>query len=217
MEFDEASHTYKVDGQIYDSVTQWVSKQFKPFDADHVIPKMMASHRWPQSKWYGMTPDEIKAAWDANGKEAADLGTQMHAEIEAYYKGVSTSVSMAGFDAFVRDHSHLKPFQTEWRIFDRSLKIAGTVDMVFQDGDKYHLYDWKRCKEFKKYNSFQKSITFDDLPDCNVSHYRLQLSMYKLILERNYGIKITDMYLVRFHPNCQGYEKLEVKEVKNLF
>jgi hypothetical protein len=33
---------------------------------------MMRSKKWPQSKWYGMSPAAIKAAWNANGKQASE-------------------------------------------------------------------------------------------------------------------------------------------------
>ena len=39
------------------------------------------------------------------------------------------------------------------------------------------------------------------LPNTNFWHYSLQLNTYKAMLEKNYNKKVTDLYLVRLHPN----------------
>ena len=46
---------------------------------------MMASKKWPQSKYFGKTKNEIKAMWNKNRDEAADAGTKMHYDIECFY------------------------------------------------------------------------------------------------------------------------------------
>lgn len=218
--FDEPTHTYTVQGNPYQSVTQWVGSHFKPFDADEVIQKMMASRNWPKSKYYGTDPLAIKASWKQNSEEQAALGTALHADIELHYNDPSAvrnvSKEWAHCEQFFRDHQHLEPLRTEWRIWDEHVQVAGTIDMVFRNQDgTVSLYDWKRSKEFKHENRWQNAVTreLSHLPDCNVSHYRLQLTMYKAILERNYDLRVRDMFLVRFHPNAEAYEKLEVKEV----
>jgi hypothetical protein len=56
--------------------------------------------------------------------------------------------------------------------------------MIFRKTDDpsiFYLYDWKRTK--KKSNK-------------EYSRYVVQLNLYKFILERNYGIKITNMFSV---------------------
>lgn len=218
--FDEPNHTYTVHGKPYQSVTQWVDSHFKSFDADEVIQKMMASRHWTRSKWYGNDPASIKASWKQNGEDQAALGTALHADIELHYNKPGTvkndSKEWIQCERFFLDHGHLTPFRTEWRIWDEQIHVAGTIDMVFRNQDgSVSLYDWKRSKEFKHENRWQNAITpeLSHLPDCNVSHYRIQLTLYKAILERNYGLTVRDMFLVRFHPNTDSYEKLEVEEV----
>jgi len=48
------------------SVTTWNHKHFEQFDADKIIQRMMKSKNWPNSKYYGQSPDEIKAGWEKN-------------------------------------------------------------------------------------------------------------------------------------------------------
>ena len=85
--FDEGPHIYYIDGSCdgYMSVTTFNHAHFEKFDADKIISGMMKSKKWPQSKYYGQTADEIKAGWDKNCNEAATAGTKMHYDIECYY------------------------------------------------------------------------------------------------------------------------------------
>ena len=60
ISFEEGPHIYTIDGDSdYTSVTKWNHSHFPKFDADLVIGKMMASPRWPQSPYFGMSKDEI--------------------------------------------------------------------------------------------------------------------------------------------------------------
>lgn len=88
--FDAGPHIYTIDNDPsvkYTSVTTWNHKHFEQFDADAIIERMMSGHNWPQSKYYGMTRDQIKATWDKTRDDAAAAGTAMHYNIECVYNG----------------------------------------------------------------------------------------------------------------------------------
>jgi len=131
------------------------------------------------------------------------------------------------FLKFAEEHNHLKPYRTEWMIFDEDLKLAGSIDMVFENDDgTLSIYDWKRCKEINKENNWNKYSTNEvigHLPDTNYWHYSLQLNTYKSILERKYGKIVKELYLVKLHPenSSETYELIEVPilldEMNNLF
>jgi ATP-dependent exoDNAse (exonuclease V) beta subunit len=109
------------------------------------------------------------------------------------------------FLQFARAYPDLKPYRTEWMIYHEDLKLAGSIDMVYENPDgSLTIYDWKRAKEISKVNGFKESAStecINYLPNTNFWHYSLQLNTYKAILEQKYGKKITDLYLVRLHPN----------------
>jgi ATP-dependent exoDNAse (exonuclease V) beta subunit len=90
-------------------------------------------------------------------------------------------------------------------IYHEDLKLAGSIDMVYENPDgSLTIYDWKRAKEISKVNGFKESAStecINYLPNTNFWHYSLQLNTYKAILEQKYEKKITDLYLVRLHPN----------------
>jgi hypothetical protein len=218
---------------LYTSVTTWNHSHFPHFDADAIIAKMMKGKNWnPQNKYWGKTVEEIKQGWTDSGAAVSGAGTDMHFDIECFMnrpalKGieyrhcdllddyltnmdpklgnVNESLEWSFFLKFVETFPHLKPYRTEWMIYHEDLKLAGSIDMVYENDDgSLSIYDWKRSKEIKKVNGFgQSAVTecIDYLPDTNFWHYSLQLNTYKAILEAKYGKRVTDLYLVRLHPN----------------
>lgn len=207
--FDEGPHVYTVKGENnYTSVTTWNHSHFKQFDADKVIKQMMSSRRWSQNKYFNKSPEEIKAIWEANRDDAAKAGTKMHYDIECYYNNMpvdNSSVEFNYFMNFVREHPELKPYRTEWMVWDEELRLAGSIDMVFENKDgTLMIYDWKRSREIirnKQYEEYSITECISHLPDTNFWHYSLQLNTYKAILEKNYDKKVTALRLVCLHPS----------------
>lgn len=253
IQFEAGPHKYTCAGEgNYMSVTTWNHTHFKPFDADAIIAKMRLTN--PSCKYYGKTPEQIKAGWDQVRDEAASAGTELHAQIEHFWleldlvleldleldeqpSSASASSFLLSHDkanlvsplfaGFVADHPQLlrQPCRCEWMIFDEKVRLAGSIDFVTENTDgTLTIYDWKRCKDIKKANGFGDfALTecISHLPDTNYWHYALQLNTYKAILERNYGKKVKDLYLVCLHPNLPTYQvytvpKLE-KEMEELF
>ena len=232
IHFDEGPHIYTIDGDSdYMSVTTWNHSHFPHFNPDKIIGNMMKSKKWPESPYFGMTPSQIKAQWKENGRKASTAGTKMHYDIECFYNDLDVEVDedCVEFDYFLRferDHGEkLNPYRTEWMVWDKDLRLAGSIDMVFEKDDgSITLYDLKRCKEIKRENKFESATTpcINHLPNSNYWHYSLQLNTYKYLLEKIYGKKVKGMYLVCLHPNNRNksYQRIKVpnlqKEVKNL-
>ncbi len=133
---------------------------------------------------------------------------------------VEGSIFPHHFMKFMQDFPNLVPYRTELLIYDEELKLSGSIDMVYenQEDGTLSIYDWKRCKSIDKTNGWNKfAITecISHLPDSNFWHYSLQLNTYKMILERNYGKKVTALYLVRLHPDSTTYELIKVPNLEN--
>ena len=189
--FDEPTHVYTVNGTSkgWISCTKFIHNVFPHFDADAIIAKMMASPKWPNNKYYGKTAKQIKDEWDANGRAASSQGTAMHLAIEQFY--------------------HLVPYRSEWEVWSEEYKLAGSIDMVFhkKSDDSYVIYDWKRSKEIKMDNSWENGHgPVEHLPNSNYWHYTLQLNTYRWFLETYYGLRISDMCIVIFHPDNTNYQ-----------
>jgi ATP-dependent exoDNAse (exonuclease V) beta subunit len=147
-----------------------------------------------------------------------------------YYKLYAENIETkewSYFLQFVQETPHLKPYRTEWTIYHDDLKLAGSIDMVYENPDKtLVIYDWKRVKNITPVNSFNQYSTntlICHVPDSNFWHYALQLNTYKAILESKYGKKIRDLFLVRLHPEAEekNYELIMVPdlsvEIRDLF
>ena len=229
IDLDEATHIYTIKGdKSYTSTTTFIHKNFEKFDSDKIIDNMMKSKNWVNSKYYGKTKEEIKEGWEINRIESSTAGTKLHHDIESFYNGCPTvqgSTCDIEYRYFIDFHfksKHtvgLKPYRTEWMVYDEEYKIAGSIDMIFENKDgTLQIYDWKRCKEITKVNRWNKFSTnpiIEDIPDTNFWHYTLQLNTYKYILEKNYGKTISDMYLVVLHPNNDSYKRIRVPNINN--
>lgn len=214
--FDEPRHIYFIDGDSTDiiSVTTLIHRLFGEFDADQVITNMMRSRNWPTSPYFGKTREEIKAEWDANRDEASAAGTKMHFNIECFYNDIFNEDDSCEYryfsnfwTAFQREYPGVRAFRTEWRVFDEDIRLAGSIDMVYQksNGDLM-IYDWKRCREIKRENRFQSGKgPVAHLPDTNYWHYALQLNTYRRILQKHYGFRVVELALVVLHPKNPDY------------
>lgn len=241
IKFYQSGHKYEINTDSktkYTSVTTWNHNHFPKFDADAVIRNIMKGKNWgPENKYWGLTPQQIKASWKNNGTIASQSGTFLHDQIEKFMNndGLSSSythtelladykkkvmkegiVEWNYFIEFIKDNCELKPYRTEWMIYDEDVKIAGSIDMVYENLDgTLSIYDWKRSKDITKinnWNTFATNPIINHMPDANFWHYALQLNTYKAILERKYGKKVTKLCLVRLHPDNSDdtYELLEV-------
>jgi hypothetical protein len=244
IKFYEPTHTYTIliDAKSkYKSVTTWNHSHFPHFDANDVIKKMMKGKAWKEGhKYWGLTASQIKAQWSANGASVSGAGTNMHFDIECFmnnteilYKythndllekylekeNMNNSLEWQYFINYVKDTQHLKPYRTEWTVYHEELKLAGSIDMVYENPDgTLSIYDWKRAKDISRVNTFGKyAITkcISNMPDSNFWHYALQLNTYKAILEDKYDKKVTDLYLVRLHPDAEekNYELIKLPDL----
>jgi hypothetical protein len=249
IKFFEEGHKYSIltdPDSKYTSVTTWNHHHFPQFNADEVIQNMMKGKGWKEGhKYWGLTPDQIKAQWNSNKDSVAGAGTDLHYEIECFHNDKrfqfeytnkelieiymsnkstdleKTSLEWQYFINFIKDHQHLKPYRTEWLIYDEDAKIAGSIDMVYENPDgTLSIYDWKRAKLITRINNFNRFAippVICHLPDSNFWHYALQLNTYKYILETKYNKQIKDLFLVRLHPDAEekNYELIKLPDLSN--
>jgi hypothetical protein len=133
------------------------------------------------------------------------LGTKLHKDIEIYYntgvlnRNAGNIQEMKFFENFV-DQCYKIPYRTEWSIYSDEMQLSGTVDMVFDNKDgTYTIYDWKR--------TFKLSVN-------DKKRYTLQLNLYKKILEKSYGLKIKDMYLLCLHNKSINFLEIKIDAIE---
>lgn len=224
IKFQKEGHKYWIndDDRNLTSVTTFIHKFFEEFNTEKIINNILKSEKYndPSYKYHKMTYQDIKDMWDNNSKIASEQGTNLHEDIENYYNDIDVkndTIEFQQFLNFYNDHKQLEIYRTEWLVFNEELKITGSIDAVFQNPDgTLSIGDWKRSKEIK-YDSFNKygKYPLEHIPDTNYYHYSLQLNLYRVILEKFYGKKIKDMFLVILHPDNQNglYNKINIKKM----
>lgn len=249
IQFFEEGHKYVVlfEPNIrYTSVTTWNHSHFPHFDADAVISNMMKGRGWKEGhKYWGLTSEQIKAMWASNASAVSGAGTDLHFEIECFNNEPrlecdytnkelyalymsnhgetheSRPLEWQYFINFVKDFPNLKPFRTEWVIYNEDVKISGSIDMIYENQDgTLSIYDWKRAKNITRVNNFNRFALppqICHLPDSNFWHYALQLNTYKTIIEAKYGRTVRDLFLVRLHPDAeeQNYELIPLPDLSS--
>ncbi len=182
----------------FTSVTTFVDKFFEKFDSKKIAKKLVETH----PKYSNLTIEELIKEW----KDAADHGTFVHEEIESWIndeKIPSENKSKYGIRWLhqYKKKSNLEIFP-EIIIYSEELKISGTVDILALNkySGKYDIIDWKTSKKINK-RSFNRKMGIKastyNIMDCNFSHYSLQLSMYRYLLERYYGLEVDNQYIVQ--------------------
>ena len=234
ISFEEEGHIYMLDGtRQLTSVSSVYSQYFEPFDsekwaerkarslpitAEHLKEQwdsngMMASfagtHMHKQIEEY-LNGDEYMAPmcrFTFDGKHIhIDKIIHIDKEIEYFLK-------------FAEDVD-FTPFRTEWRVFDEELGIAGTIDLICSCSDgSFEFYDWKRSKSLiDEYGNVCRTNKFntcginglEHIQDCSYWHYALQQNLYKRIVEKCYGLKISAMHLLVLHPDYNRYHIIEI-------
>ena len=227
LSFNEEAHRYSLNGVEFRSVSNIVGMFFKEFDALAMSLK----------KCYGNELDaaKLREVWESKGAVASQAGTFLHKQIEDYlngkqtpellcdvcYKGNYVKVEQAidisrewsYFKAFERDVT-FQPFRTEWRVFDADARMAGTLDFVCKCSDgTYEIYDWKRSNKIdpNERNRWANGLNgLEHLTDTSYIHYCLQQNLYRYMLEKNYGIKVSRMNLVVLHPELPCYRVVAI-------
>lgn len=214
--FYEPSHLYTYKGEpVKYSVTKYIDRFSEPFDREGISAKYAKKH--------GLSQEEVLKSWDKKGKISALAGTAIHSYLENAKRGKKINIDYSFAEnenlreeveervkillpqakAFHEDTiGKLIPIQLEYTVGIENI-IAGNIDLLCWNeyAQQFQIWDYKNLKEFTTKNYFNKWAlgSFDKLPECNLTHYSIQLNTYRAIIERQLGIKIGGCYLVHFN------------------
>ena len=216
IQFKAKNHKYEsIDSEK--KKIEWISTTsvigfFKPpFDKYKQAKKSAKNKR---SKWYGLTEEEILAAWDGENKRAITLGSWYHDEREKELLACD-SVQRSGVDLQIirpieQDGVKLSPDQNlipaiypEHMCYLKSAGICGQADRVEVVNGLVDIFDYKtnkaiRLESYKNWEGKSEKMhaPLQHLDNCNFNHYALQLSIYMyIILKHNHTLKPGKMEL----------------------
>ena len=204
--FDNRTHTYKYGSQTLLSVTSLVDRMKPPFDRDGISSKLAERENRDQA--------EILKEWEKAGEESRDKGTRVHSYIEDVLDGKIDSTlrsindripEMDAFDeAWLRMSNTLKVkvVEKEKIIGDADFGVAGRSDAILEFAGKPCIFDWKTGKKFDESNPYEKLYApFETEDSCHLNAYSIQVSLYRLMIERNTDVKMGDPYLLHLRNN----------------
>jgi len=220
----EETHEYRLRDDPafqFTSCTTFVKYFFEPFDKIGIAVNLTETNL----KYMNMSPAQLIAEWD----KSMELGTKVHKEIEDFIltgKNPEEKKAIFGVDWIKKIMTGRYEFFPEVIVYSKELGLAGSIDFLLYDAEneEYKIVDWKTNKRLDK-TSFNNKMGLHPatahLPDCNFSHYSLQLSLYRFLLEKHYGLNVTGTALahlnehkLEFHKT--PYLKTEVEEMLNV-
>ena len=227
LHLDASSHIYSFSGRIVSkSVTSLIEDYEYAFDGVLAIKLMRQGMNWSVKRCQYLRPDgmemsdtEILDVWERRKTAASLEGTYLHWLCEAFLNSAIISQPFpADFRIFLDVFAELRrrkiePLRTELAVYSRELDVAGQIDFLGKNEvDKnFTIVDWKRCRALKTDNNFQSMRTIlGHLPSCNFSKFCLQLHLYKYILQTEYSMQITSLYVALLHPDYIGERLVEV-------
>ena len=102
-----------------------------------------------------------------------------------------------------------KLYRTELNIFHCGMRCAGQPDLLCQTetGDVV-IIDWKRTPKVSLVGSAAPCLyPLQHVPSTCFFHYALQVNMYRMMLETEYGMKVDSMWLAVCHPRLPHLQR----------
>ncbi len=215
--FIQDGHKYIHDesGKELQSSTQFISEFFEKFDTE----------RWSNhiALRDGLTVKQVLDMWEKKSIASREFGKLVHSYAESLIRKTkspipSTKTERTYFNAvndFMRDEEH-DFIEAEKVIGSPIYCIGGQIDALSKTDKGIFLIDWKtnRSIDMTGFRDRRCSEPISHLQDCNFSKYSLQLSLYRYIMEIEYGQKIAGQILVHLTPDGR-YEKYEIDYLKD--
>jgi len=208
--------------QVFKSVSGFADNFKEPFNSRKVAENLSESN-----PLYGLPVDEILKKWKEKGRIAADLGTQVHEWIENFYRhghdeptgNLEVNTRVDHFKAFHQQRLHkLKSVFQEKKVFSRKWGYAGTVDAIFELDGKLMIGDYKTNKEFTTDADFKGTYNkmnspFEDVWQNKHNEYSIQVSLYRLIIEEETGLELSDSFLLWIPASgCKIYKAKDYRD-----
>lgn len=233
--FYPQDHHYEYKGKrVGISVTTFIHEYANEFNEQEMAEKSATK--------YNKSINEILNDWHYKRDFSCDKGTTIHEYIQSLFSGnkyrkLTFDESKEYLDAvdkcqrqadnFYNDYKdRLEHLADEYTVGSDEYNISSNIDHLFINKltGGLILVDYKTNKEMSGYNKkpYKKAmkVPLNHLNDDAYNHYKIQLSIYKYLVEKYTDLEFEEMFIVYFSENIENYEIIEVpylyKEVKNI-
>ena len=174
IKFNEATHTYRLDGIPMIGTTTVIGTKHKDWESAWKLKEMekFLKGNWECFKHYSQSERDAiiadaKKAWSVKSDKALDSGKIGHALIEESIitgkrnLGLNYSCGSEQTNYEVRNiynnwllweaqHPNIEYLATEMVMGSKKLWVAGTLDVLFREDGVLNLVDWKSSKRFSE-------------------------------------------------------------------
>lgn len=203
--FEEERHLYWYGDRKLVGASSWLKKFKPPFDAEGIAAKVAKKRK--------VTPEAIRAEWDAARDEGSRLGNLVHDAIEATLRGeiphLEDPEAQSRYYLFRRLLDTRLAGATfpacELRVFSLRYGIAGTLDtLVKLVNGKLYVGDWKSNKRFRIGQEGYGPLLhpFDHLIENEGNSYAIQVALYRIMLEEH-GLKTDGAFIGYLGPKAK--------------
>lgn len=229
FKFYEDGHYYECKGKrVGISVTTFIHEFCNEFDAEGMAEKVANRD--------GKTIQQVLDEWAYKRDFSCEKGTTCHEYAQSLWSGEEWKPLL--FDnslefeharkeicnqaiKFKFDYQdHLEHLIDELPIGSEEYDIASCVDHLFYNKltSGLVLVDYKTNSLMDGYNkkAYKKAmkVPLSHINDDSLSHYHIQLSIYKYLIEKYTGLKVDEMFIVYMSENIENYEIIDVPYLK---
>ena len=222
FKFFEEDHHYEYKGQrVGISVTRLIEEYCNEFDAETIAERVATK----QNKTIQQVLDE----WQYKNKFACEKGSTCHEYAQSLWSG--NEWNLIDFDdkeyyvavnniqiqamQFKEDYQdRLEHLADEFVVGSEEYDIASAIDHLFINKltGGLVLVDYKTNSDIHKTEKYAKNmkVPLQHMKDFTLNHYYIQLSIYKFLIEKYTGLKVSEMFIVWFSENIENYEIIEI-------
>ena len=235
INFVEQEHRYLIENLPANelSVTRLIKKFKREFKREAMAART--------AKKLQVTVEQVLADWEANRLYSSVIGTMAHKYIEGFYNktkdiGPTPDVDKLGFDEkekiaknlplivklfqnFYNDYQYYQCVKNEFVVGDlNDTLVCGTADMlcVNTKTQALEIFDFKTNKKLEHSNKYAKLFyPFDDMDECGINEYTIQLNIYKYFIEKYTNLKVEGLKIIWLQPTNDTYKVIELPSIQN--
>lgn len=196
--------------------------------------KILTDYDIPEND-FNSVQQSILDDWQKENLKSTTMGTDIHANLENSFYAQKTDISLQKFGLggkFVCEEGNYDldlengiypEYMIHFNSKDSHIGLAGQIDLLVREGDRFSIIDWKTNKQIKRNSYFDpKTKTsekmlypLNDLDSCNYNTYNMQLSTYAYMMEQMHPEwTCNELILVHFDhdDNMTTYKMPYLKE-----
>ena len=241
FKFFESDHHYEYKGKrVGISVTTFIHEYVYEFNEQEMAERVALKNQKEINDIFNnplSTIESILDEWHYKRDFSCDKGTTIHEYIQSLFSGneyrkLTFDESKEYLDAvdkcqrqadnFYNDYKNrLEHLADEYTVGSDCYNIASNIDHLFINKltGELILVDYKTNKEMSGYNKkpYKKAmkVQLNHLNDDAYNHYKIQLSIYKYLVEKYTNLKFGEMFIVYFSENIENYEIIPITYLKD--